>query len=208
MLDVATNVGETSVVSDRRRRCIVDGSELLSSCGLRFVIGPGDNVVPDILSKLPGRGLWVGAERLRVDAAIAGNIFSRAARRKVAVTADLSDQVENLLTTRCIELIGLARRAGQAVAGHELAKSWMANGIGILLVQASDGTMNAYNKLKVSSRILKVMRVLRAEELGKAFGRDRVVHVVLSNGGLAVKLRTEIQRLAGFRTVAGDWGKE
>ena len=43
------------------RRCIVSGETKNSAEMLRFVIGPGDEVVFDAAGKLPGRGLWLSA---------------------------------------------------------------------------------------------------------------------------------------------------
>ena len=208
MLDLATNVEKSGARADGSRRCIVEGANLSRDEGIRFVVGPENNVVPDILSKLPGRGFWVGATRSQVDAAVEKNLFARAARRQVVVTRDLSNQVERLLAKRCIDLIALARRAGEAVAGYEKTKAWITDGTGDVMVQAEDCAQNARLKYKALSKGSPVVRVLRVEELGQAFGRDRTVHVVLAHGGLADKLRTEARRLNGFRTAGGEWGNE
>jgi predicted RNA-binding protein YlxR (DUF448 family) len=208
MLNLATNVDNSGAQAGGSRRCIVEGGDLSRDEGIRFVIGPENNVVPDILSKLPGRGFWVGAGRSQVDAAVEKNRFTRAARRQVLVTPDLSDRVELLLAKRCIDLIALGRRAGEAVAGFEKTKAWITDGTGDILVQAGDCAQNARIKFKALSKGSPVVRVLRAEELGRAFGRDRAVHVVLAHGGLADKLRTEARRLNGFRTAGGEWGDE
>ena len=45
------------------RRCISTGSLMNTKSMIRFVIGPEGDVVPDVLYKLPGRGLWVGANK-------------------------------------------------------------------------------------------------------------------------------------------------
>ena len=50
-----------------------------------------------------------------------------------------------------------------------------------------------------------VVRVLQAAELGRAFGRERLVHVALANGGLGQRLFVETKRLNGFRADGGDW---
>lgn len=208
MLDLATHVEDTGARAGGDRRCIVAGDDLSRDEGIRFVVGPENNIVPDILAKLPGRGLWVGAARTQVDAAVAKNRFARAARQKVNVPDDLSDQIEALLTKRCIDIVALARRAGEAVAGYEKARSWLMGGTGGVFVQASDCAENARGKFKELSKGGPVVRVLRADELGRAFGRERAVHVVLANGGLANKLCSEAQRLEGFRTAGGEWGNE
>ena len=45
------------------RKCIVTGDVQPKSGLIRFVIGPDGQVVPDILGKLPGRGIYVTAEK-------------------------------------------------------------------------------------------------------------------------------------------------
>ena len=207
MLDLALNV--KGAARQRRdggnRRCIVEGSNLTRGMGIRFVVGPGDVVVPDILAKLPGRGIWVGARRPLIDRAVSNNRFSRAARRRVAAPDNLSDRVEAHLLDRCVDLIALARRAGQAVAGFEKTRARLSQGETSILLQAFDASENAQNKIKALSRGVTVVRVLHAVELGRAFGRAQVVHAALTGGGLAERLYVEIKRLNGFRAEGGDW---
>ena len=47
---------------------------------IRFVVGPEGDVVPDLARRLPGRGMWVRAERAAVEQAVAKKAFARAAR--------------------------------------------------------------------------------------------------------------------------------
>lgn len=208
MLDLATNGKAAAARSgdSSHRRCIVDGTSLSRLEGIRFVVGPDDEIVPDLLAKLPGRGLWIGASRPLVDRAVAGNRFSRAARRRVFAPDDLSDRIERQLMDRCIDLLALSRRAGEAVAGYEKTRAWLSEGGASVLLQASDASENARDKIKTLSRGVTVVRVLRTDELGRAFGRERVVHAALADGGLAERLCAEARRLEGFRTDGGDWG--
>ena len=58
-----TRGGHKDENDDVERKCIVTG-EVQPKAGLiRFVIGPDNQVVPDILGKLPGRGIYVTADR-------------------------------------------------------------------------------------------------------------------------------------------------
>lgn len=189
-----------------RRLCIVSGENLSPDEGIRFVVGPDNAIVPDILGKLPGRGLWVGAERSLIETAVKKGRFARAARQSVNASEQLADQVEDLLTKRCVDLVALARRAGEAVAGYEKARSWLISGSGGLLVEASDGATGGRGKMTALANGVSIVNVLSADELGGAFGRERAVHVVLAKGGLADKLRFEAQRLLGFRSAGGEWG--
>ena len=48
---------------DPERKCLVTGEVSPKRGLIRFVVGPGDAVYPDIAGKLPGRGMYVSAER-------------------------------------------------------------------------------------------------------------------------------------------------
>ena len=110
------------------RRCIVTGAVRPKTELVRFVVDPGGRIVPDVAGRLPGRGLWLSARRDIVAAAVAKRLFARAARAPVVVEDGLGDRVEALLAARCGDLLGLARRAGQAVVGFEKTRTLAAAG--------------------------------------------------------------------------------
>jgi hypothetical protein len=75
---------------------------------VRFVVGPDDQLVVDIAGKLPGRGIWVRADRSAVETAVKKKLFSRAAKQAVAVDQNLPDQVEAQLAQNCLGLLGMS----------------------------------------------------------------------------------------------------
>ncbi len=110
----ARKKGDTSL-----RKCIVSGEARPRDRMIRFVACPVGELVPDLDEKLPGRGIWLSAERDMVNTACAKGLFAKAARRVVKVPADLEEVLEGLLVRRCLVLIGLAQRAGDIVQGFE-----------------------------------------------------------------------------------------
>ncbi len=184
---------------ERMRHCIVTRENLDADCMIRFVVADDGTVVPDIAGKLPGRGLWLGAHRDILDRACTGRFFAQAARAKVGVTDDLTDRVESLLSRRCLELIGLARRAGEAVAGFEKVRALLRSGGAGLLLGAADGATGGRAKMRALAGELPVVETFSGAELGAAFGRDSAVHAAVAKGALAGRLITETVRLAGIR---------
>lgn len=181
------------------RRCFVTYRTLPKERMVRFVVGPDGTIAVDIAEKLPGRGLWLTASRDIVARAVARRSFGKAARAAVTVPVDLPDLVEARLTARCLDLIGMARRAGRSVAGYEKVRSWLADGKVALIIEASDAGPHGVAKLGRQLGDCPVARMLTANELGQAFARDRIVHVAISPGRLATALKTDTERLAGFR---------
>ena len=54
-----TRGGRTKDRDGPERRCIVTRATGPKEGLIRFVLGPDDEVVPDLAGKLPGRGIWV-----------------------------------------------------------------------------------------------------------------------------------------------------
>lgn len=185
-----------------RRRCIVTGEVRERDGLLRFVVGPDGAVVPDIEARLPGRGLWLTPRRHILERAMAKRVFARAARRPVVVPPELADRIEALLARRCGDSLGLARRAGLAVAGFDRVGEAVRRGSAALLLFALDGAEAGRRKLGALGRDLPSASVLTADELGAAFGRERIVHVAIGGGTLCRRLLHDLSRLAGFRTGA------
>ncbi len=181
------------------RKCIATGTSGPKAGLIRFVVGPGDQVVPDVAEKLPGRGIWVSADRGAVEKAVAKGLFSRGAKRKVSADPALAGLVEDLLAKRVIELLSLARHAGDARAGKEKVKDWLVTEQAVLLLQASDGSEREKRGLRPPEGENTAFSCLKAQELGLAFGRDRVIHAALIAGGLAEQVRYESARLQGMR---------
>jgi predicted RNA-binding protein YlxR (DUF448 family) len=179
------------------RRCIVTRARLPAETMIRFVVGPGRALVPDLKATLPGRGMWLSARRDVLETALARKAFARAARAEVLVPDDLPANIEAALTRRVIEVLGLTRRAGQAVSGFAKAREWLAADRAALIVQASDGSVEERTRL-LSGRAVPVIAPLPAHMLGRIFGRDHAVHVAVSAGRLATMLRTENERLGGI----------
>jgi predicted RNA-binding protein YlxR (DUF448 family) len=169
---------------------------------LRFVVGPDGAIVPDVEARLPGRGLWLLPRRDIVDRAVAKRAFARAARRPVTVVDALADRIEGLLARRCGDLLGLARRAGLAVAGFDRVGEAVRRGRVELLLSALDGAESGRSKLAALGRELASASVLTAAELGAAFGHERIVHAAVGGGALEARLLLDLERLAGMRAAA------
>lgn len=185
------------------RKCIVTG-EVTPTAGLiRFVVGPENLVYPDVLGKLPGRGMYVTATRSALEVATRGQ-FSRSAKQAVTVPDGLADEVERQVCRHAVDLIALTRKSGRAVCGFEKVKGWLAGGENVrVLLQASDGSERGKAKLWTPEGA-RYFGCFTSEELGLAFGRGSVIHGALSTGKLSNRVVEEATKLRGLREINGD----
>jgi uncharacterized protein len=120
----------------------------------------------------------------------------------VAIPPGLGDRVENMLVQRCCDLIGLARRAGLAVAGVEKVSEAVRTQKAGLLVLALDGAERGLRKMRALGRDLPTVMVLTAAEMGAIFGRDHVVNIAIGSGALSGRVIAVAEKIAGFRPEA------
>ena len=180
------------------RKCIFTGEKRRKSELVRFVVGPDKVIVPDIVGRLPGKGFWLKSSKSVIFDACKKNIFARHARISVTVPEDLIGLVEGLLRKRCLEIFGLAKRAGQMVGGYEKVRSiLLIEKVGVLFM-ASDIAKDSKNKISGLATGATIINCFSGSELGAAIGRERLVHAVIRPGGFAQKLLGETSRLMGF----------
>ncbi|MGB5869100.1 MAG: RNA-binding protein [Albidovulum sp.] len=194
--------GQAKQSEDPERRCIVSG-EVQPKAGLiRFVLSPDGVIMPDMAAKLPGRGIWVSADKALITKAATKGLFARAAKGAVQVPEGMADMVEAAQARRVVELVSLARKAGLCVAGFEKVKGWLADGKARVLFQASDGSERGKGKLWTPEGG-RWFGCLTSSELGLAFGRDYVIHGALKAGGLSRRVVEEAAKLTGLRKDEG-----
>jgi predicted RNA-binding protein YlxR (DUF448 family) len=200
----ATPAGpQTHAQASRERRDIVSGEVMDESALIRFVVSPDGLVTPDLARKLPGRGLWVKADRASVDLAVKRGAFSRAAKAKATAPGDLADLVDRLLLRRVLDGLGLARRAGDLTSGFAKAATAIAGGRAAWLIEASDGAPDGRRKMfQVVRRTPNPPRLFGAfsnEDLSLALGLSPVVHLVFLAGRGAGRWTQDVEKLSGFR---------
>ncbi len=173
---------------------------------IRFALAPDGAVVPDVAAKLPGRGAWVEAKRARIAEASKKGGFARAFKANVKAPDNLADWTESLLTKRCLDFLGLARKAGAIAFGATQVEGAFRAQPVPAWIEASDGAEDGRAKLSslhkgLWGRVPPLIGCFSAADLGMALGRERVIHACLLQERLALAWAVDISRLAGFRAI-------
>jgi predicted RNA-binding protein YlxR (DUF448 family) len=197
---VCLKKGPTKIIE---RRCISTGSIMNTKSMVRFVVGPDGGAVPDVFCKLPGKGMWVSSKKSSLDRALSKNLFSVVSKKPVLINNNLSKQIEDSILKKLLNLISLARKANQAIAGFEKVKGSLETDRAVLLIQASDGSPREKSRLRPPVGEGTLINCLKMQELGLAFGRESVIHAAIMRGGLHKEITLEALRLGGIREIQG-----
>jgi uncharacterized protein len=189
------------------RTCIVTRTKGAPEDMIRFVVGPGGVVVPDIRRKLPGRGLWVTARADRVAEAVKRQAFARGFKAKVTASAGLALEIEALLTQDCLQGLSIANKAGQVVAGFGKVEEAVAGGAVAGLIHASEAGADGSRKLGQSLRrrfgsdsARPCIELFSTSQLDLALGRTNVIHAALIAGSASEAFLARCRRLRLYRS--------
>jgi predicted RNA-binding protein YlxR (DUF448 family) len=177
------------------RKCLVTGEALDKSALLRFVRAPDGTLTFDLHHKLPGRGAYVTADTSSLRTAISKNLFAKSFKDKTIIPPALPAQIISQIKNQALQTLALARRAGEAITGHEKVQDAILRGQAAFLVMATDAGADAVNKARQAARDLPILAHFDRDALGAIFGRDQAVWVAVASGGLADKFLWATGRL-------------
>jgi hypothetical protein len=179
---------------------------------IRFVVGP-DGVVPDVKRKLPGRGLWITADRDTLKDAVSKKLFSRGFKREVTVARDLVQQTEQLLVRSALDALAIAGKSGLIAAGFAKADAALTRERVVALLHAAEARPDGVGKLKgvlaqrEDAGSIVVVTIFASAQLDLALGRSNVVHAALLAGPASDTFLARLMRLQRFRSgEAGESG--
>ena len=177
---------------------------------IRFVVGPTGEVVADVKRKLPGRGLWITANRAAIEQTVKRNVFARGFKREVRAAADLAEQTERMLERAALDALAMAAKGGTVVAGYAKVEAALAGGDIRALIHAADGADDGKRKLNGAlqrniedgEREIPVIDDFSGAQLDLALNRPNVVHAALLAGPGSETFLARVARYVRFRTNA------
>lgn len=150
---------------------------------IRFVRAPDGTVVADLRRRLPGRGVWVLAEKDKVAEAIRRGVFARGFRDKAVASPELAGEIEDQLERAALDMLSLANKAGKVAPGFGKAETALMKGDAAVLLHATDGAADGKRKLaqaaRRSGREVPMLEVFSSGQMDLALGRENVVHAAL-----------------------------
>ncbi|WP_208434368.1 RNA-binding protein [Bartonella taylorii] len=189
------------------RTCIVTRKNASVETLIRFVIGPNNQIVPDLKAKLPGRGVWVSARHSVIEAATNQKAFNKSFKTDVEVAPNLAHIVDTLLLKSALSSLSMARKAGAIVMGATKVDAAIRSGQVILVLHAKETTEDGKRKIaqaihtiqQQTNRNIKTISLFTSDEMQVAFGANPVMHAALLDTKVAEGFLKTIYKLLAYR---------
>jgi uncharacterized protein len=191
---------------ERERMCVHTREVRPVADLIRFVVGPDGVAVPDLKSKLPGRGVWVTATHDALTEAIKRKTLARGFKREVRLSADLVAQTEHLLERAVFDALAIAGKAGLVATGFGKTETALSRERVAGLIHAAEAAPDGVRKLGGVLRKygledeIPVILALSSEQLDLALGRPNVIHAALLAGPASDTFLARYRRLERFRS--------
>lgn len=170
---------------------------------LRFVLTPETEILPDLESRLPGRGAYTCIDKRCLAAAIEQRQFKRSFKHDVTVmpAEQFIEYVRQQLHGRIISLIGLANKAGLITGGGSMVMDALKGKKrpGLVIV-ATDVSQAIGGKIIYSAAVHHVPHrtVVTKEDFGAILGKAPRSAIAVASGGFVAQLVKAIDRYKNF----------
>ncbi|EJF83651.1 RNA-binding protein [Bartonella rattimassiliensis] len=189
------------------RTCIVTRKNTSVQKLIRFVIGPNNQIVPDLKANLPGRGVWVSAHHAVIEKAIKQKSFHKNFKTDVEVAPNLGHVVDTLLLKAALASLSMARKAGAIIMGATKVDAAIRSGQVILVLHAKEATEDGKRKIaqaihtiqQQTNRTIKTMSLFTSDEMRVAFGSNLVMHAALLDTKAAEGFLKTTHKLITYR---------
>ena len=186
-----------------QRSCLGCRTSKDKSLLIRFVQTPEMEILPDLESRLPGRGAYTCIDRRCLNSAITQKQFKRSFKHDVTVmpAEQLIEHVRLQLHNRITGLIGLANKAGLITGGSSMVIDALRNkkkpGFIIVALDVSEAIgekiIHAATVHHVPHRI-----VLSKDDFGLILGKAPRSALAVASGGFVAQLVKAIDRYTNF----------
>ena len=205
------------------RMCIVTRESGSQDELIRFVAAPDGTVVADLKRQLPGRGCWVKIDRSLVDKAVAKKLFARALKADVKAAAELGETVDTLLVQQLMQMMNMARKAGQFVTGSAKVDAAVRSGAAIAVFHATNAAEDGVRKIDQARKAwhlgmeteeeIPSYKLFSESEMEGLMGQNAFIHaaVLAGQAGEGVVKRAKMleqYRNGGQSRAAGGAGRQ
>ncbi|QWW67879.1 RNA-binding protein [Rhizobium sp. WYJ-E13] len=159
---------------------------------IRFVAAPDGTVVPDLKRELPGRGCWVKIDRSLVERAVAKKLFARALKADVKAADDLGERVEWLFLQQLLQMMNMARKAGQLVTGSAKVDAAIRSGAALAVFHSTDAAADGVRKIDQARKAwhlgmeteeeIPSFRLFSESEMEGVMGHNAFIHAAVLAG--------------------------
>ena len=175
-----------------------ENADLKQDDFIKISLSPGSKLVPDLHNNLPGKSVWVPANKDRIKDILKGNELKTQFRAQELSTKGLIFLIEKLLRKKILNSISLTKKAGYLAIGLDTIKTQLIGKKHCLVVVAKGARTLKNYSLFSSDDISCFENVLYQEDLERSTGKNNVKYVGIFSKNFKKTIQVDLNKLKGF----------
>ena len=165
---------------------------------IKISLSPDNKLVPDLYNNLPGKSIWVPANKARIKDVLKEDKLKALFGEQQLSTNDLIFLIEKLLRKKILNSISLTKKAGSLAIGLDTIKTQLIGKKHCLIVVAKGAkSLRSYSFFS-SNDISCFENLLYQEDLEKSTGKNNVKYVGILSKNFKKTIQVDLNKLKGF----------
>ena len=165
---------------------------------IKISLSPDNELVPDLHNNLPGKSIWVPANKARINDILKEDDLETFLGAQRLSTKDLIFLIEKLLRNKILNSISLAKKAGYLAIGLDKIKTQLIGKKHCLIVVAK-GAKSLKNYSMFSSNDISCFEnILYQKDLERSTGKNNVKYVGILSKNFKKTIQVDLNKLKGF----------
>ena len=165
---------------------------------IKISFSPDNKLVPDLHDNLPGKSIWVPANKARIKDILKGDELKTQFGAQQLSAKDLVSLIEKLLRKKILNSISLTKKAGYLAIGLDTIKTRIIGEKHCLIVVAKGAKTLKNYSLFSSDDISCFENVLIQEDLERSTGKNNVKYVGIFSKNFKKTIQVDLNKLKGF----------
>ncbi len=165
---------------------------------IKFSLSPDNRLVPDLHDNLPGKSIWVRANRAQIGYILEGEDVKAHFGVSHLFSKDLVFLIQKLLRKKIINSISLTKKAGYLAIGLDKIKTQLIERKHCLIVVAKGAKSLKNYSLFSSGSISCCENLLYQKDLEKSTGANNVKYIGILSKNFKKTIQVDLNKLKGF----------
>jgi len=157
-------------------------------------------LICDVNARLNEKGIWCNPSRYDIEKAIRNQVFDKIFKKKLKIQSFFTENIENSLKLKVLNLIGLSKKAGLLEIGYDkVLKSLKNNNIDVILIAKEDSKLEGVFFKIIGDHEILLNQTFSRLEISKAVGYKNVLCVAIMISNLSATLNSNFYKLMKFK---------
>ena len=165
---------------------------------IKISLSPDNKLVPDLHNNLPGKSIWVPANKAQIKDILSGDELKAQFGGQMLYTKDLIFLIEKLLRKKILNSISLTKKAGYLAIGLDMIKTQLIEKKHCLIIVAKGAKSLKNYSFFSSNNISCFENVLYQEDLERSTGKNNVKYVGILSKNFKKTIQVDLNKLKGF----------